>query len=203
MKTFLGLFLLVCKKIPGGSLKVKVDSLWEMLQEFYRDSGATNRLDMLKPSMLKQPKKYPKLRAKAAEARGLVPFGLLMARTWLGDNEVEAAAKKAMEELSNCYEMLSPATFNADTLALHSTRFCLLYVALELAEPALFHIMPKLHMFQELTQMSKSCPSLFWTYRDEEFGGTVAGLARRRDNAVATALSVLQKFRASNVVPCL
>lgn len=199
-----GLLLLICQKLPGPSRQARIDLLWEMIQQFYKDTGATSRLDMLKHSMLQQPKRYPKLRARAAEARGLIPFGLLMARAWLGDTELEATAKGAMEELNSCFEMLSPAAFNADTLAFHSKRFCLLYVALEEAEPQMFHIMPKLHMFQELTQMSKSCPSLFWTYRDEEFGGTVASLSRRRggsNNPTATAFSLLNKFRAKNAVP--
>ena len=201
-----GLFTVLLDKFPGASKEVRCRALWQRLQQFYKDASAESRLDNLKPSMIKQPKKHPKLRAKAAEARGLVPFGHMMAQELLGDEGVEMAAKAAMQHLQECYSMLSVASFNSDVMATSSHKFCVLYVALEEALPSVFHIKPKLHMFQELTQMSRSCPSLFWTYRDEEFGGTVASLARRRggsNNAVATALSVLQKFRASNVVPCL
>ena len=202
-----GLFLLVCKKLGGASHTAQVNSLWHKMHEFYNRTAATSRLDMLKPSMLKQPKKTPKLRAKAAEARALVPFGLEVAREFLDDSVVlEHTAKVAMQHLSQCYDLLSPEVFSADLMGHHSLRFCLLYVALEEAMPEQFHIKPKLHMFQELTQMSRSCPSLFWTYRDEEFGGTVAHLSKRRggsNNPAATAISILSKFKANNLVPCV
>ena len=201
-----GFFLLVCTKLPGASLASRVNSLWLSMQEFYKRTNVTSRLDMLKVSMLKQPKKTPKLRAKAAEARGLVPFGLEVARLLDDTIVLENTAKAAMEHLSQCYNLLSPEIFSADMMGFHSQRFCLLYVALEQALPQQFHIKPKLHMFQELTQMSRSCPSLFWTYRDEEFGGTVAQLSRRRggsNNPAATAISLLSKFKANNNVPCI
>ena len=199
------LLLLVCTKLQLGSKALKVGHLWTRLQAYYRDEAVDSRLDMLKPSMLQQPKKSPKLRAKAAECRNMVGFGLQMAREYLSnDVPEEQAARVAMEHLHSCYCMLSPAVFNPDTMKHHSQLFCLQYVALEMFLPKLFHIKPKLHLFQELTQMSRSCPSLFWTYRDEEFGGTVAKVGRRRggsNNPTATALCLLNKFRAGNELP--
>ena len=177
------------------------------MQESYKANETDSKLDQLKYSMLKQPKKHPKLRARADEARGLIPFGLVMANQFLSDDvEFEKTAKLAMMHLRNCYDMLSSASFSVENMQVNSLKFCLLYVALESHSPDMFHIMPKLHMFQELTQMSRSCPSLFWTYRDEEFGGTVAQLSRRRggsNNPRATAESLLNKFRAKHQVPSL
>ena len=196
------LFLLLLPKLPGTNQTQQVASLWQCMQQFYKQNITDSKLDQLKYSMLKQPKKFPKLRARAAEARGLVPFGLNMANTFLSDNvEHEKTAKLAMMHLHLCYTMLSPTVFCPEIMKANSIKFCLLYVALEEYDPVMFHIMPKLHMFQELTQMSRSCPSLFWTYRDEEFGGTVAQLSKRRggsNNPKSTAESFLNKFRAKH-----
>ena len=54
-----------------------------------------------------------------------------------------------------------------------------------------------LHLFQELAEMDGCQPALSWTYRDEDFGGTVAGLGRRRGGPrtiAATGSQVLQRF---------
>ncbi len=44
----------------------------------------------------------------------------------------------------------------------------------------LWKIKPKLHLFLELCSVETTKPSLCWNYRDEDFGGSVARLARRR-----------------------
>lgn len=198
------LFLLILPKLSGRNQHERVASLWLEMQQFYRATACESRLDMLKLSMLKQIGKTPKLRSKAAECRALVPFGLSMANRFLNSGALEDTARMAMQHLQSCYELLSPQTFSAEAMGYHSQRFCLLYVALESALPQQFHLKPKLHLFQELTQMSKSCPSLFWTYRDEEFGGSVAQISKRRggsNNPVATAKCLLHKFIAKNPLP--
>ena len=47
-------------------------------------------------------------------------------------------------------------------------------------------------------------PSLYWTYRDEDFGGTLARMARRRggrSTARSTGESVLSRFAGKADVP--
>ena len=201
-----GLFLYVLPKLQGQNQGQRISTLWRLVQDFYKETKVTSKLDMLTAAMIKRPKKSPKLRAKAAEARALVPFGLELANKYLTSTEEENTVRLAMQHLFNCYEMLSPTTFCAERMAFQSKQFCLLYCALEQLQPHLFHIMPKLHLWQELTQMSRSCPSLFWTYRDEEFGGTAAQLSKRRggsNNPTATARALLNKFRGKHRVPAL
>jgi hypothetical protein len=196
--------LLLLPKIAGANLKEKCSNLFIELKAWYRLHNVTSKLDNLTLSMLKQPKKFPKLRARAAECRALVPWVLELCNRLLSANvEVEATAKQAMHHLNQCYTNLSPATFNADHMKDNSVKFGLLYVGLE-ARSNLFSIKPKLHLFSELTQMCHSCPSLFWTYRDEEFGGTVAALGRRRGGAKtvpSTGRAVLLRFTAKHSVP--
>ena len=55
---------------------------------------------------------------------------------------------------------------------------------------------PKIHMWLELCA-ERSRPSQFWCYRDEDYGGTVAALARRRggkNSAQAMSETVLDLF---------
>jgi len=61
------------------------------------------------------------------------------------------------------------------------------------------------HLLQELCEMQEqpSNPSLFWTYRDEDFGGTVVHISRTRGGnsiPISTATSVLQRFIAQNLL---
>ena len=86
-----------------------------------------------------------------------------------------------------------------------SRRFAVLYVALaKAATPPAWKIKPKMHLWQE---MNETCcevrPASTWTYRDEDFGGTMATLGRRRGGAGSPAVcgkSVLSKFCARQKV---
>ena len=59
---------------------------------------------------------------------------------------------------------------------------------------------PKLHLFQELGEYQSSelgNPSLFWSYKDEDYMNFVAKMAFRRGGAVSptvTTLQVLERY---------
>ena len=96
-----------------------------------------------------------------------------------------------------------PAIFSASAMEAAGRRFALLYTSLETCNEKRWHIIPKLHYFLELT-MSLSCPSLAWTYRDEDFGGSVAALGHPRGGPRTPKCAgeqVLCKFMGSNYVP--
>ena len=151
----------------------------------------------------------PKLRGKAAEIRGIVPFVEQVAYRHLGDTPVETAAKRAAQELSAMYSCLSEsAPFAADRMANHSRRLASLWVGLERASDApAWRVKPKMHLMQELCEVQVGCrPALSWTYRDEEFGGSLAALARRRGgahSASGVSKSVVLRFIARETVPSL
>ena len=93
-------------------------------------------------------------------------------------------------------------------MAHHSRTFALLQVALEThAEQhnsLNWYVKPKLHMFQEMCEFGSTRPATCWTYRDEDFGGSVASYAWRRGGAltaVSVSSMVLIKFRAKHNVP--
>ena len=75
--------------------------------------------------------------------------------------------------------------------------------AQELGRDKHWLLKPKLHMLQESLEfdcmMHGQSPRLFWTYKDESWGGLVASMAERRGgakSAAAIGLLVMQRYRA-------
>ncbi len=62
----------------------------------------------------------------------------------------------------------------------HGVNFAVQYVALHdhcnAADALAWRLKPKLHLFPLITS-DDSIPRLAWTYRDEDFGGSVARMA--------------------------
>lgn len=201
------LFWHVLPQLPGNNRKEKVSSLFMKIDEFYRRQPTDSRLDDLTALMIKAPKKGPKLRSKAAEARGLIPFGLELANELLGgDDQVNVAIRGCAKHLMEAYNCLSVASFSSETLQTHVRQFLVLYCALEASsKDKLWSVKPKFHLFAELAN-DGNCPSLQWTYRDEDYGGTAARVAHRRggkNSALSMGSNFLLKFYAKNRIPTL
>ena len=114
---------------------------------------------------------------------------------------VENVIKTAAYHIHMAYSGLSSQTLNAnEVLNEHGLKFALMYVALHdhynVQNDKTWRVKPKLHLFLHLTREG-SIPARVWTYRDEDFGGSVAKSARRRGgllNGKATSHSVLWCF---------
>ena len=164
-----------------------------------------DRFDVLLPTMF-MPRNTGatayKLRGSAAKIRALVPFAWYMAQEILGDDDpVEATVKQCAFQLLEVYQTLSEESFlHADVARTASTRFALLYVALHdrfnATNEKMWRLKPKLHLFLHICSDS-SKPSRHWNYRDEDYGGLVSRVSRRRGGLLSpTALSrqVLSRF---------
>ena len=197
----------IMPQMPGKKLEDRCSAMFRNILVFYRTAPAGNRLDTLTLGMLRKKSKKsskmssPKLRASAGEARALVPWGQEIAEKMLD-------AKNAAKCLNHCYSFLSRETFDQDQLAQQCRQFCILYASLaehfSNAGEKFWVFKPKFHMFQELCEFQGGNPSLHWTYRDEDFGGTVAHTARRRGGAnaiISTSKNALEKFIAQTLVP--
>jgi hypothetical protein len=200
------LLYLLLGKVPGATNTDKCGVLFKSMKEFYDRTPGCSRFDQLKPTMIKQPKKSPKLRGKAAEIRCIVPWLVEVAEQYLGDAGAEGAAKLAARELLECYKCLSSAAYSSDSMANHCKRYCLQLVALRAVsgEEKVWVLKPKLHLFQEMCEMSDSRPSSCWTYRDEDFGGTLAKLSRAEggnDGPGVAPYRTLTKFSVGNALP--
>lgn len=180
-------FVALLKHMPGQSQAAKCSALYLEIQQWYRFNSVEDQLLNLTPKMLcKKSSSPPKLRAKAAVVRALVPFADYAARKWLDPSDVmEMTIRGIAKELLTCYSQLDPAIYEPATLREASLRFSLQYVSLDklFQGQPLWRAKPKLHLFQELCEMQRNCPSHCWTYRDEDFGGAVARYVRRRGGA--------------------
>ena len=167
----------VSKEMPGGNSNERCKQMFREIVTWYKANGVQDRLQKLTVTMIqKSSTAPPKLRAKAAEARALVPFALYAAQRWLSaDGPVHAAIRQAAAALVECYNHLTPEVYDPAELRVASRTFCLQYAALrQFHEGTCFwRIKPKFHLFQELCEMTRSCPSASWTYRDEDFGGSL------------------------------
>jgi hypothetical protein len=204
---FLGnLFWMLLPFQTGSNVNQRVSSLFMKMRDYYKAECVETRLDNLTELMLrKKQSSSPKLRAKAAEARGLVNFAVQEALASLDpSNVVHQTAQQAALHLQACYNCLSPERFDGEALQRESIQFCTLYGALEIHSQTLgettWKVKPKFHMFQELC-MQHSNPSTHWVYRDEDFGGYLAAVSKRRGgtNSVSKlGSSVLNKFRSKH-----
>lgn len=197
--------LLETAAVPGGTKTERCTFIWREMQEFYAAAHVQDKLKNLTPGMICGPRASPKLRASAAQMRALVPFCKQLAERFLGGTPEAEAIKAAASNLCRCYEALSSSS-SGDDLASCSRRFAAQFVALEQISPERrWRVKPKMHMFLELAAEGSN-PSLCWTYRDEDFGGTCARLSRRRGGllkAQETSTVLLQRFLIKQPPICL
>ena len=106
------LFAMTVRRYPGHTQEERCKQLYADLVMYYQREKTTSRLDTLTPTMIQaSASASPKLRAKAAEARLLVPFLVEHAEKMLGDSEFDQTVKRAARELSTSYSCLSKEEF--------------------------------------------------------------------------------------------
>ena len=155
-----------------------MSSVFRSMQSFYRRYSVDNRLDTLTMGMLrKTDKKQTKSQLPSLEHLLEKPEALLDKY-----NTFENTIFQATLQMNACYSLLSRDLWNPQELATAGQRFLLLYVSLSDSDPEgmFWRFKPKHHLFQELCEFDECCPSQNWTYRDEDMGGTVAAISRRR-----------------------
>ena len=207
---FAGNFLKhVLPLFPGSNKVERCADLMHELQAYYEANDVADRFDHMQPSFFEPGDKPYKLRGSAAKIRALVPFLWQLAQEMLDiNNPVDAAMRQAAFHLHEVYKALSSQ--HADpcgSMKEHGRKFAIQYVGLhDFLNPAddkAFRIKPKLHLFLHITSDS-SLPRLIWTYRDEDFGGSVARMSRRRGNLLkcsTTSLCCLSRFKLGS--PCI
>ena len=200
-------FVFLLPICEGPSQEARVQGLWRRIQELYVECPCDSQLEDLTLNMLSPNARSPKLRGYGAECRGLVPIARRMASEMLADADgIGAAVREATSHLHACYEALSAHAVDASArLAEHCRKFCTLWVDLESTMPEIFRIKPKMHLFQELCEMQgETRPAMHWTYRDEDFGGSIVALGKRRGghkSVRATSRQILAKFCARYPLP--
>ena len=169
------------------SKKARCLALFKEIQEYYKETNAESRLPTLTPGMLtKENKKsnkksWPKLRAKAGEARALISFCRQAVHKYcLKGTEFESRLRQAATSLEACYALLSVSQWTLAKMQTTARKFAFYFLALTNCEgQKWFRAKPKVHAFLECSR-SPVPPSRTWSYRDESFGHTMSQLATRR-----------------------
>ena len=192
---------LVCE---GRNQKDQAKDLWHRIRAYYDQFQPTTRLQGFTLEMIKQPKKGPKLRAKGAETRHLVAFGVVLA-VEMHEKRPDAhglVLVKVASGLLDLYCLFSQRPINKTAIGEACRQLCLLYASLtsESADPLLWRLKPKFHLMTELCEyqvLDFGSPEDFWAYKDESCVGFVAEFSERRGgsaNATTSGEAVLTRF---------
>ena len=200
------LFVAFRDKLPGANKRVRHDALWALINQWYGDNDIQDRLLSFKPETLKAAKKAPKLKGGAAMIRALIPFACETAHNLLDASDAtESAMIQCATQLNECYKCLSKDTADWEVKLPEAAKlFANHFHALSLKyEGKGWKEKPKMHYFLEMCSDGTK-PSMVWTYRDEDFGGAVARMARWRGSArnpAAQSRQVLSHWRNGQPVP--
>ena len=197
--------------LNGATKAARLGDLWQRLKEYYRREKPPCVLDNLTETMIKKDAagSKPKLRAKGAECRYLIHFGVVLSQEFAAANEHVRSVAELFSLLYQLQELISVKPYNAEFAVELSRKFSILYCALgkEAAsnnKPLLWQPKPKLHLFQEMIEFlapDHGSPRHFWCYRDESWCGFWARASRRRGGANTvdtTAERFLNRYRALN-----
>eukprot|EP00969_Alexandrium_andersonii_P250646 11078119-Alexandrium_andersonii.AAC.1 len=167
----------------------QIKLLWASMKAHYKAMKTPVQLQSITEEMLKKDKKPPKLKAKGAETRHLVLFGLEIAQAMDQEHNTthNRTVLQAMSKLAEIYILLGLKDWDSAAASGAMRSFCELYGALgreaERAGSICWRAKPKLHLAQELfeyQQHTMGNPASFWNYRDEDSMRLVGELAHQR-----------------------
>jgi hypothetical protein len=194
--------------LAGATQDARLKSLWTTLRSWYATAKAPCRLDHLTKEMIRRGSGKPKLRAKGAETRYVVPFAASLARSFVAVNEHMRTVAHLLLQLLLLQLLCSgTAEWNHALACEVCQKLVDLYQALSLeAEAAgmdyMWSLKPKVHLMIEMIQYLSyyhGVPSEFWYYRDESFCGYWAKASHRRggaNNPATTVERFLQRYLA-------
>lgn len=196
--------------LHGSTQAERCASLWKTLRSWYKQSNPPSKLDHLTVEMIRRTgvNSKPKLRAKGAETRYLVPFAATLSRSFM---HISMHLKTVAHCLLQLYllQLMVSGTMAWDygEACKACQTLCDLYMAL--ADEALacgrgycWQLKPKVHLMMEMILYCShelGNPSEYWFYMDESFVGWWAKATHRRggaNNPAVTAQRFLERFIA-------
>ena len=194
--------------MDGKNRDGKLNALLALMETYYKEYKPPSTIQNLTMDMVKQDKKYPKLRAKGAETRHLVPFGYILAQNLYDTHQTtqNMTLKNLMFNLLGFYSCMAQEPFQHEVAGARCRKTLLLYKALSdeaaATNQTLWKCKPKMHMWQELAEhMTEHVgnPQDFWCYKDEDFVGFISELAHSRGGGSIASMvptTVLDRCRA-------
>ena len=203
------LFHEVQRQLPGTSMDARMSVLLQRLKVYYKTlPPSASRLNTLTCEMIKQPNKGPKLRAKAAETRHLIPFCAALAREFCGLDAHGRTRAGLFEHLHTLATHVAAHVYDHAAAIVSCRRVCALATALEAEmlrqdpRSKRWRVKPKLHLLQEMIEFTapdRGSPSEFWTYYDESWCGWLSRTGHSRGGPFVPerhAERLLHRFRA-------
>ena len=200
-------FMYICGSYCTGSNRAeKLRDLWLKIKAYYKEAKPPTTLSSITMEMVRQQGKSPRLRAKAAETRHLVPFAFQLAQDMLAVDKsaLNQTIYAMFKHLYTFYMTMGVSPYQKDLASSSARKFCLLYADVAKQTPDnLWKIKPKFHLFLELAEWqteSHGDPSLFWCYADETFVGMISVMAFSRGGkclVTTTPSHVIDSYRAA------
>ena len=188
-------------RVAGGK-QAKLDNLWTLIREYYDEAKPPSRIGSLTSWMLKKSGKAPRLRAKGAETRHLVPFAVGLAEDYQEDIHGQTRFQCALA-LFQFYDSLNQEPYSPSSTAAAGRRHLQLYEALSVEAAALeikaWPLKPKHHQFSHLAEEQSATlgnPRKFWEYCDEDFVGFAADTASTHKHPNTLESNVMMRLRA-------
>lgn len=204
-------FIVKSPLAQGRTQDLRRQCLWALILEYYSTARPTTKLNGLTMEMVRRDGSKARLRAKAAETRHLLPFGVDLAQKMVDadPSRHNSTVFNMVKYLYSFYMSFGSVPFNVEYAQDVGMKRLRLYSDLSreaIADdfPA-WAMKPKFHLFGEmiLFQLDASGdPSLVWTYCDEDWVGKAAKLAHSRGGprtASTSPLNVLRKFRGADL----
>ena len=198
------------KYAKGKSRKNKLQDLIIKIKQHYKLMCTSNRINTLTMDMIKRDAKPPRLRAKGAETRHLVPFALEVAKANYEETKSpqDLCVVNLASSLLDFYMCLGTSPFPKKECSAAARKIVNVYTSLsteaENHGQSAWKKKQKNHMFLELWEYQSTelgDPMTFWTYRDEDFVGLVADIGGSRGGvgrAATTPQRVVDRVRALN-----
>jgi len=192
----------------GANKATRVLQLWARLKDHYHRYGTENRIQKLTAEMIQSKSKAPKLKAKGAETRALITFALEMTRAMYQHlaTTFTNTMYRCAASLINFYMSFEVTPFDPDFTSQSCYDFSILLEALSRraerrGDDRRWRVKPKAHLMQELGEYqvyTMGNPRNSWNYKDEDFVGWIAKLAKTEGgprSAVTAALKILNRYR--------
>ena len=116
--------------LPGRNKDERLEELQQELKLWYELHRPPSELDSLTHDMIVREGKAPRLRAKGAETRHLVLFGVHLATKFEGQGPHAQARANLLRSLLALYQCFAAPEFDASACGAAGRRVCVLHVAL-------------------------------------------------------------------------
>ena len=182
------LFWLIIKRRRGGTQESRAKTLSSEIESWHSDRNQTSGLrgPLTVKRLRNENSKYPKLKAKGASVRSLIPCALDMARANdLGEREIAV-----VQLLNEFYNIIYDQDLFLEDWAVQRIgeigfMFCNMFTDLSRSahdnNEQLWKSTPKLHLFAHLCELQvmtlKLNPRSFWCYADEDLVGQLIEIA--------------------------